>query len=223
MRTPVFGVEVPVLAHRLADPEKGRGIAMVCTFGDTTDVTWWRELRLATRRGAGPRRPVPARRAPGIPAEAYAPLVGKTVHTGREIMVRLLRESRCPARRAATDHAPVKFYEKGDRPLEIVASRQWYLRNGGRDATLRERMLARGRELNWHPDHMRARYDNWVEGLAGDWLVSRQRFFGVPIPFWYRLDAHGEPRHDRPIVPGRALPVDPSRDAAAGVHRGPAG
>ena len=92
------------------------------------------------------------------------------------------------------------FFEKGDKPLEIVASRQWYLCNGGRDGDLREQLLARGREVAWVPEYMKHRYADWVGGLNGDWLVSRQRFFGVPFPVWYPLDADGEPRYeDHPI------------------------
>ena len=111
----------------------------------------------------------------------------------------------------------MKFYENGSKPLEIMTTRQWYIRNGGRDQDLRDAMLARGRELDWHPPHMRARYENWVGGLSGDWLISRQRFFGVPIPVWYPLDDDGEPRYDAPIpAPQDALPVDPAAEPPPG-------
>ena len=90
-------------------------------------------------------------------------------------------------------------------------------RNGGRDTDLRSSLLGRGEQLVWHPDHMRHRYSNWVEGLNGDWLISRQRYFGVPVPVWYPIDAHGEIDHDHPIVPDEAtLPIDPSTDVPPG-------
>ncbi|MEV4460223.1 valine--tRNA ligase [Microbispora sp. NPDC049633] len=217
VRTPVFGVEVPVVAHHLAEPDKGSGIAMICTFGDVTDVTWWRELDLPTRPVIGWDGRLLPEPPQGVPAEPYAELAGKTVHSARERIVEMLRESGNLDGEPRKIQRPVKFYEKGDRPLEIVTTRQWYIRNGGRDARLRAELLERGRELEWHPPHMRVRYDNWVEGLAGDWLISRQRFFGVPIPVWYPLDAEGEPIHEAPIVPPEsALPVDPSSDVPPG-------
>ena len=194
VRTPVFGVEVPVYAHPLAEPDKGSGIAMVCTFGDLTDVTWWRELDLPTRAIIGTERPAARRPAPaGVPAAPYAELAGKTVFSARARMAELLRESGDLDGEPRPVTRPVKFYERGDKPLEIVTSGQWYIRNGGRDSRIRSALLDRGRELNWHPAHMRVRYENWVEGLAGDWLISRQRFFGVPFPVWYPLDAAGSP------------------------------
>jgi len=226
--TPLFGVRVPVRAHHLADPEKGSGIAMICTFGDLTDVTWWRELDL-------PARPIVGwdGRLHGSPPidfethkanEHWGELAGKSIKQARERVVDLLRETGdLLAEPRPISHA-VKFYEKGDRPLEIVTTRQWYIRNGGRDADLRAALLDRGRELHWHPDYMKARYESWVEGLNGDWLVSRQRFFGVPFPIWYRLDAQGEPDYDHPLVPDEAdLPVDPQSQAPAGYTEGQRG
>ncbi|HEX4813268.1 MAG TPA: valine--tRNA ligase [Nonomuraea sp.] len=215
--TPLFGVEVPVLAHHLAEPDKGSGIAMICTFGDITDVTWWRELRLPTRPVIGWDGRLLPEPPEGVEPEPYKEVAGKTVHSARERIVELLRESGDLGGEPRPVTRTVKFYEKGDKPLEIVTTRQWYIRNGGRDAELRERFLERGRELAWHPPHMRVRYDNWVEGLTGDWLISRQRFFGVPFPVWYPLDDDGQPVHDAPIAASEeALPVDPSTDVPPG-------
>ena len=218
--TPIFNVEVPVFAHPLAQQDKGSGIAMVCTFGDLTDVIWWRELNLSTRPTIGRDGRFVAD-APAVMSDKaklqYARLAGKTVKQAQTLTVEILRETGelIDEPRAIT-HA-VKFYEKGDRPLEIVTSRQWYIRNGGRDQALRDKLLARGDELTWHPDFMQHRYANWVGGLNGDWLVSRQRYFGVPIPLWYRLDAHGEVIYDTPLVPtGDQLPIDPSTDLPIG-------
>jgi valyl-tRNA synthetase len=220
--TPLFHVEVPVVAHELADPEKGSGIAMVCTFGDTTDVIWWRELSLATRALIGrDGRFLPADfGAPDWPTrdlEAaktfYAKLEGRTVNQVRSTVVEALRESgELIGEPRAITH-PVKFYEKGERPLEIVTSRQWFV------STLahREELLARGEQLQWHPDFMKQRYTSWVEGLNVDWNISRQRFFGVPFPVWYPLDDHGVIDFDSPLVADvSSLPVDPSSDPAPG-------
>jgi valyl-tRNA synthetase len=206
-----------VVAHRLAEPDKGSGIAMICTFGDLNDVTWWRELQLPTRAVVGWDGRFVAEAPDGVPAGVYAELAGRTAFGAQQRIVELLRESGDLHGEPKAITHPVKFFEKGDRPLEIVTTRQWYIRNGGRDASLRDALVARGREIQWVPEHMRHRYENWVEGLNGDWLVSRQRFFGVPFPVWYRLDAAGEPDYSAPLLaPEESLPVDPSSDVPEG-------
>jgi valyl-tRNA synthetase len=219
--TPVFGVEVPVVAHELAEPDKGTGIAMICTFGDLTDVTWWRELQLPTRACLGRDgrfdADAPEWLATDAARERYGRIARKAPGGARQQMVEMLGETGEMVGEPRAITHPVKFYEKGDKPLEIVTSRQWYIRNGGRSEELKAQLVARGAELVWHPDYMRHRFDNWVGGLNGDWLVSRQRYFGVPIPVWYRLDDTGEPDFEDPIIPAEdSLPIDPQAECPPG-------
>ncbi|MDR6556880.1 valyl-tRNA synthetase [Arthrobacter pascens] len=221
VKSPLFDVELEVKAHPLAKADKGSGVAMVCTFGDLTDVTWWRELQLPTRAIVGRDGRILADTPDWITTdagrEAYAAIAGKTVFSAKEAVVELLTEAGLMDGEPKKITHPVNFFEKGDKPLEVVTSRQWYIRNGGRDEDRRGRLIARGHEIEFHPAFMRSRYENWIAGLNGDWLVSRQRFFGVPIPVWYPLDAQGNPDYDAPILPSdEQLPVDPAADAAPG-------
>ncbi len=212
--SPLFGVDVPVLAHPLADPEKGSGIAMICTFGDVTDVVWWRELHLPVRSMLGRDGRVLPTPPDGVPDnEAWQELAGATAKQARARIVERLKASGDLIGEPRAITHPVKFFEKGDRPLEIVTSRQWFIKVLEDKAPLKEQ----GRELRWHPPFMAARYENWVDGLNSDWLVSRQRFFGVPFPLWYPIGDDGEVDHSRPLTPPEErLPVDPSTDAPDG-------
>jgi valyl-tRNA synthetase len=237
--TPYFAAPVPVLPHHLAQRDKGSGIAMVCTFGDVTDIVWWRELRDPATGDDLPNKTVlglDGRFLPDAPvgfgnADAVVwyqdEMAGKTVFSGRKALVEKLQETGELLEVSKPFTHVVKFYEKGDRPLEIVSTRQWYVRNGARDAELRDTLISLGASMSWHPDFMRVRYENWTNGLTGDWLVSRQRFFGVPIPVWYALDEDGQRDYDRVLVPDAAsLPVDPTTDVPPGYtedQRGVAG
>ena len=222
--TPLFGARVPVKAHALADPEKGSGIAMICTFGDITDVTWWRELNLPVRAVIQPDgtlrevmwggpgwESVDADRA----QRHYSDLARLSAAKARVKIVEQLKESGDLVGEPRPITHAVKFYEKGDRPLEIVTSRQWFFKT----IESRDALQARGRELKWHPPYMEARYENWVNGLNGDWCVSRQRFFGVPFPVWYPIGDLGRVEYEKPMTPAEdRLPIDPSTDVPPGYR-----
>ncbi|MGI8578097.1 MAG: valine--tRNA ligase [Nocardioidaceae bacterium] len=221
VRSPLFDVEIPVLAHPAAEPAKGAGIAMCCTFGDLTDVQWWRELQLSVRviigRDGRILGETPDWFASASSRAAYQQLAGKTAFGAREQIAAMLSEAGALDGEPKPTQRMTNFYENGDKPLEIVATRQWYITNGGRDEALRKALIARGDEIVWAPAFMQHRFTNWIKGLHGDWLISRQRFFGVPIPVWYALDAAGEPTYDVPLVPTEdQLPVDPATQAPAG-------
>ena len=238
VNSPGFNVEVPVLAHPAAEMDKGAGIAMCCTFGDVTDVQWWRDLELPTRVILAKDGRITHEPTDWITDPAGSKLMdairGKTTFSARQIVVDALKESGELQGEPQKTMRQTNFFEKGDRPLEIVMSRQWYIRNGGSDYTLsghsenlNSELLGRGEELKFHPDFMKVRYSNWVHGLHNDWLVSRQRFFGVPIPLWYRIDQNGEVDYDQVLMPAEeSLPIDPTSDVPAGFtaeQRGKAG
>ncbi len=228
--TPVFRVPVPIFASPLVDKEKGTGILMVCTFGDATDVQWWREQRLPLRQVVGrDGRLVPVEFGstafpsldPGAANEAYAQLAGKSVKEAQKSIVDRLRDVKCAAAGSAPPLVsepqpvvhPVKFYEKGDRPLEFITTRQWFVRLLDR----KRELVEAGESIEWHPDFMRARYRNWTENLQLDWCVSRQRYFGVPFPLWYPVTPSGDTDFAQPIAADdSALPVDPTSDAPPG-------
>jgi valyl-tRNA synthetase len=230
--TPLFGAPVPIIADEGADPEKGTGILMVCTFGDAADIEWWRTLDVPAKEvidRAGRIVPAPwgeehwVSTDPEAAKSYHDKLAGLSISQARKAIVDLLGDAGALDGDPEHIRRPVKFYEKGERPLEFVVSRQWFIKVLDK----REELIEQGRKVQWHPDMFRKRYEDWVQGLNQDWSVSRQRYFGVPIPVWYAVDDEGGVDYERMIVPAQAdLPVDPSAEPPSGFteeQRGKAG
>ncbi len=228
--SPLFRVPIPIFSSELADPEKGSGILMVCTFGDQTDVIWWRSEKLALRQIIGKAGRLESitygsDEYPSLNPEAangyYEQLTGKNVTQARKAIVELLKETQGSA---TGDSAPlqgeprpieqaVKHFEKGDRPLEFLSTRQWFVRLMDK----KEALLKKGEEISWHPSFMHARFRDWTENLGLDWCLSRQRYFGVPIPVWFSVNDDGSTNWEKRIFPrADQLPVDPMADVPDG-------
>jgi valyl-tRNA synthetase len=222
--TPLFNAPVPIIADETADPEKGTGILMVCTFGDVADVEKWRELGVPAREVIGRDgriRPAPwgehqwESHDPDVALKNHERLAGLSINQARKSVIGMLEESGLVDGHAESIRRPVKFYERGQSPLEYVVSRQWFVNVMDKKAEL----IEQGRKVSWHPDSMRRRYEDWVEGLNQDWNTSRQRYFGVPVPVWYRVDADGNVDYDSMILPAKEdLPIDPFSEAPTGFN-----
>jgi len=192
-KVPLFDLEVPIIPDERADPEKGTGIVMCCTFGDQTDMEWQKAHNLEIRE---------AITTDGKMSELAEKYAGMTIKEARKAIINDMKKEGLLINQKPITHA-INVHERCGTDIEYIKSKQWFIKY----MDLKNDMLKWGEKLNWHPKHYVSRYNNWVEGLQWDWLISRQRYFGIPFPVWYCQAC------DEPIMAKKEdLPVDPLQD-----------
>ncbi len=219
--SPLFGVEVPIIADTSVDIDKGTGLVMCCTFGDTMDVEWWRTHKLPTRiiidhngrvvlkdKVNNPLFPF---KSPDI-EELVERLDSLKVTEARKVVTELLKEKNLLLSQGAITHT-VKCAERSKSPIEILISPQWFIKVLDKKNELKQN----ANKCNWFPEFMKHRIGNWIDGLKWDWCISRQRYFGIPFPVWYSKKAGEE---GKVIIAKKSqLPVDPLLDLPEGYTK----
>lgn len=189
-RVPIFGQEVSIMEDEKVDPAFGTGIVMICTFGDKTDVEWWQKYSLPLK--------IVIDKAGRLTEKAGEFEDLKIEEARQKILARLESEEKIVEQKQL-EHS-VNVHERCGTPMEIFVSSQWNVKI----LEKKSKWLELGKKIKWFPEHMRARYEQWVEGLNTDWIISRQRFFGIPFPVWY-CNSCGEII----FAEEKELPIDP--------------
>ncbi|MBN2459019.1 valine--tRNA ligase [Candidatus Woesearchaeota archaeon] len=192
-KVPLFDFEVPILEDERADPEKGTGIVMCCTFGDQTDMEWQKAHNLPIKQAIS---------SSGKLTEIAGKYAGEDIKSARKRIIEDMKAKGLLKSQIPIKHA-VNVHERCGTEVEFIKAKQWFIRY----LDLKDDMLKWGNQLKWHPAYMKNRYDNWVKGLQWDWLISRQRYFGVPFPVWYCANCE-----EVILADEKNLPVDPLKE-----------
>lgn len=190
---PIFGQKVKILSDKRVNPEKGTGIVMSCTFGDLTDVEWYKAYKLPLKVAVG---------KDGKLTELAGKYKDLKVKEARKAIIDDLKAQGLLLSQKPIRHV-VNVHERCKTDIEILNTKQWFIKY----LDLKDELLKRGKELKWYPAYMKARYDNWIKGLQWNWCISRQRYFGISIPVWYCKKCS-----EVILADESQLPVDPITD-----------
>ena len=200
VKVPIFGQEIETMADRKVDPGKGTGAVMCCTFGDAVDVEWYKTYNLPLVIAIDERGRM-----------RHEHFKDMRIKEAREAIIKELKEKGFLLEEKEIDHA-VNVHERCKTGIEFLVKKQWYIRY----LDLKKKLIELGEELKWHPEHMRARYENWVNGLQWDWSISRQRYFGIPFPVWYCKKCDETIFADKEDLPVNPLSDKPKKKCKCG-------
>jgi len=191
-KVPLFNYEVPILEDEKVDREKGTGIVMCCTFGDITDMEWYMKHNLQEKV---------AITKDGKMNKLAKKYEGQSMKTARKMIIEDLKSEGLLLTQTPIKHM-VNVHERCGTEVEFLTTKQWFIKT----LKHKEDMIKQGKKIRWFPEFYRTRYENWIKGLGWDWCISRQRFYGFPIPVWYCKKC-GEII----IADKKQLPIDPEQ------------
>jgi len=198
VKLPIFEREVPILADEDVDPNFGTGAVYNCTYGDEQDVVWQKRYNLPV---------IIAIDEKGRMNENAGKYKGLTAEEAREAITKDLEKMGLLYDKKRVHHRVLRHTERSScmAPIELLPKKQWFIKV--KDLT--DEIVKVAKQINWYPEDMFLRLKDWAESMDWDWVISRQRVFGTPLPFWVCKDC-GE------IIPAREedLPVDPRFNGA---------
>jgi len=186
---PLFGQEVELIADEDVDPDFGTGAVMICTFGDKQDVEWWAEYDLDLR---------PVFSEDGHLTDLAGDYAGLEIPEAKDVIAGDLADEGYLGNTEPTEQSIGRCW-RCDTPIEILSEDQWFVE------VRQDEILETAREVDWIPEHMYDRLEDWTEGMEWDWVISRQREFATPIPAWECAECS----HSY-IANIEELPVDPT-------------
>ncbi len=197
-KVPYYGTLVPILADVAVNPEKGTGLVMSSTFGDKTDVAWFKQHNLTYKPIIG---------LDGLLTQETGPLAGLRAHAARERIIEILEQEGLLKNKRQITHT-VNVHERCKKEIEYLVLTQWFLSL----LPYKQEFIAMGDKVEWYPTFMKSRYVNWVENISWDWCLSRQRFYGIPFPAWHCTDCKAIILAD-----AKDLPLDPQETEYKGA------